>query len=214
MIIFPAIDLKGGKCVRLKRGEMTSAIVFNDSPANQAKIFSDAGFQWLHCVDLDAAFEGRSINTHAMEEIRKLSHVLVGPAHEKTMGLIASVEGLISDVSILKDIIISFNYSTYDEDESEIGLKKVIYRIIQEQMSNILKHAGASEVKIELRKEKNDLILVITDNGKGFDTSAKGKGIGLKNIKNRAELYDGTVQIVCPPGKGCTMKIVFKGNIN
>jgi phosphoribosylformimino-5-aminoimidazole carboxamide ribotide isomerase len=71
MIIFPAIDLKGGKCVRLKRGEMTSAIVFNDSPANQAKIFSDAGFQWLHCVDLDAAFEGRSINTHAMEEIRK-----------------------------------------------------------------------------------------------------------------------------------------------
>jgi PAS domain S-box-containing protein len=149
----------------------------------------------------------------AMEEIRKLSHVLVGPAHEKTMGLIAAVEELISNISIVKEIKINFNYSTYDENESEIGLKIVIYRIIQEQMSNILKHAKASEVKIELKKEENDLILVITDNGKGFDISVKGKGIGLKNIKHRAELYDGTVQIVCPPGKGCKMKIVFKGNI-
>jgi PAS domain S-box-containing protein len=150
----------------------------------------------------------------AMEEIRKLSHVLVGPAHEKTMGLIAAVEELISNISIVKEININFNYSTYDENESEIGLKTVIYRIIQEQMSNILKHAKASEVKIELKKEQNDLILVITDNGQGFDTSVKGKGIGLKNIRNRAELYDGTVKIVCPPGKGCKMKIVFKGNIN
>lgn len=148
----------------------------------------------------------------AMEEIRKLSHVLVGPAHEKTMGLIAAVEELISNISILKQIVISFNCSTYDENESEIGLKIVIYRIIQEQMSNILKHAEASEVKIELKKEENDLILVITDNGKGFDTSTKGKGIGLKNIKNRAELYDGKVKIVCPAGKGCKMTIVFKGN--
>jgi phosphoribosylformimino-5-aminoimidazole carboxamide ribotide isomerase len=71
MIIFPAIDLKGGKCVRLKRGEMTSAIVFNDVPADQARIFSDAGFEWLHCVDLDGAFEGRSINTQAIEAIRQ-----------------------------------------------------------------------------------------------------------------------------------------------
>jgi phosphoribosylformimino-5-aminoimidazole carboxamide ribotide isomerase len=71
MIIFPAIDLKGGKCVRLKRGEMTSAVVFNDDPANQASLFANAGFQWLHCVDLDGAFEGRSVNAHAIDAIRK-----------------------------------------------------------------------------------------------------------------------------------------------
>jgi signal transduction histidine kinase len=147
-----------------------------------------------------------------MEEIRKLSHVLVGPAHEKTMGLIAAVEELISNISISKDIVISFDYSTYDENETEIGLKIVIYRIIQEQTSNILKHAEASEVTIQLKKDWNDLVLVISDNGKGFDTSTKGKGIGLKNIMNRAELYYGTVKIVCPPGKGCKMMIVFKGN--
>jgi len=70
MILFPAIDLKGGRCVRLKRGEMESATVFNEDPAAQAKIFADAGFQWLHCVDLDGAFEGRSVNVDAVKSVR------------------------------------------------------------------------------------------------------------------------------------------------
>jgi phosphoribosylformimino-5-aminoimidazole carboxamide ribotide isomerase len=70
VILFPAIDLKGGRCVRLKRGEMESATVFNNDPAAQAKIFADAGFHWLHCVDLDGAFEGRSVNVEAIRAIR------------------------------------------------------------------------------------------------------------------------------------------------
>ncbi|HUO92038.1 MAG TPA: 1-(5-phosphoribosyl)-5-[(5-phosphoribosylamino)methylideneamino]imidazole-4-carboxamide isomerase [Rhizomicrobium sp.] len=70
MILFPAIDLKGGRCVRLKRGAMDSATVFNDDPAAQARIFADAGFRWLHCVDLDGAFEGRSVNVEAIKSIR------------------------------------------------------------------------------------------------------------------------------------------------
>ena len=70
MILFPAIDLKGGRCVRLKRGAMESATVFNNDPAHQAMIFADAGFHWLHCVDLDGAFEGRSVNADAIRAIR------------------------------------------------------------------------------------------------------------------------------------------------
>jgi phosphoribosylformimino-5-aminoimidazole carboxamide ribotide isomerase len=70
VIIFPAIDLKDGRCVRLKRGEMATATVFNDDPAAQAKSFADAGFQWLHCVDLNGAFEGRSVNAEAVAAIR------------------------------------------------------------------------------------------------------------------------------------------------
>jgi phosphoribosylformimino-5-aminoimidazole carboxamide ribotide isomerase len=70
MILFPAIDLKDGRCVRLKRGEMESATVFNDDPAAQAKAFADAGFCWLHCVDLNGAFEGRSVNAEAVRAIR------------------------------------------------------------------------------------------------------------------------------------------------
>ena len=70
MILFPAIDLKDGRCVRLKRGEMDTATVFNDDPAAQARSFAEAGFRWLHCVDLNGAFEGRSVNAEAVAAIR------------------------------------------------------------------------------------------------------------------------------------------------
>ncbi len=71
MILFPAIDLKDGQAVRLLRGEMESATVFNDDPAAQARSFVDAGFQWLHLVDLNGAFEGRPVNAPAVEAILK-----------------------------------------------------------------------------------------------------------------------------------------------
>jgi phosphoribosylformimino-5-aminoimidazole carboxamide ribotide isomerase len=70
MILFPAIELKDGHCVRLQRGAMESATVFNADPAAQAKAFADAGFQWLHCVDLNGAFDGRSTNADAIKAIR------------------------------------------------------------------------------------------------------------------------------------------------
>ena len=71
VILFPAIDLKDGCCVRLKRGEMASATVFNDDPSAQARAFAEAGFKWLHCVDLNGAFEGRSANEDAVKAIRE-----------------------------------------------------------------------------------------------------------------------------------------------
>jgi phosphoribosylformimino-5-aminoimidazole carboxamide ribotide isomerase len=71
VILFPAIDLKDGQCVRLKHGEMASATVYNSDPAAQAKMFEDQGFEWLHLVDLDGAFEGRSVNGAAVEAIMK-----------------------------------------------------------------------------------------------------------------------------------------------
>lgn len=71
MILFPAIDLKDGQCVRLKLGDMAQATVFNDDPADQAKSFEAQGFEWLHLVDLNGAFEGRPVNNEAVEEILK-----------------------------------------------------------------------------------------------------------------------------------------------
>jgi phosphoribosylformimino-5-aminoimidazole carboxamide ribotide isomerase len=69
MILFPAIDLKDGQCVRLKLGDMTQATVFNDDPAAQAKSFEDQGFEYLHVVDLNGAFAGESVNGAAVEAI-------------------------------------------------------------------------------------------------------------------------------------------------
>ncbi|MDC9822596.1 1-(5-phosphoribosyl)-5-[(5-phosphoribosylamino)methylideneamino]imidazole-4-carboxamide isomerase [Devosia sp. ZB163] len=69
MILFPAIDLKDGQCVRLKLGDMEQATVFNDNPAAQAKSFEDQGFEYLHVVDLNGAFAGRSVNGEAVQAI-------------------------------------------------------------------------------------------------------------------------------------------------
>ena len=71
MILFPAIDLKDGKCVRLKLGDMATATVYNDDPAAQAKAFEDQGFDWLHVVDLNGAFKGESVNSAAVGAILK-----------------------------------------------------------------------------------------------------------------------------------------------
>jgi phosphoribosylformimino-5-aminoimidazole carboxamide ribotide isomerase len=69
MHLFPAIDLKGGQAVRLLRGDMAQATVFNDDPSAQAADFREAGFRWLHLVDLDGAFAGRPVNADAVERI-------------------------------------------------------------------------------------------------------------------------------------------------
>jgi phosphoribosylformimino-5-aminoimidazole carboxamide ribotide isomerase len=70
VILYPAIDLKDGACVRLVRGDMATATVFNDDPTAQARRFADAGFEWLHIVDLNGAFAGRSVNGAAVAAIR------------------------------------------------------------------------------------------------------------------------------------------------
>ena len=71
MILFPAIDLKDGECVRLKLGEMSEATVYNPDPAAQARAFEEQGFEWLHVVDLNGAFAGESRNGEAVEVILK-----------------------------------------------------------------------------------------------------------------------------------------------
>ena len=77
MIVFPAIDLKDGVCVRLLRGDMGRATVFNTDPAAQARDFAKAGFQWLHCVDLNGAVEGRPVNAEAVAAILAAAKVAV-----------------------------------------------------------------------------------------------------------------------------------------
>ena len=71
MILFPAIDLKDGECVRLVHGDMDRATVFNGDPPGQAKIFESQGFEYLHVVDLDGAFAGKPMNAHAVDAILK-----------------------------------------------------------------------------------------------------------------------------------------------
>ena len=75
MILFPAIDLKDGKCVRLRQGEMDRATVFNEDPAAQARSFEEQGFEWLHVVDLNGAFEGQPVNAGAVQSVIDAVHI-------------------------------------------------------------------------------------------------------------------------------------------
>jgi phosphoribosylformimino-5-aminoimidazole carboxamide ribotide isomerase len=77
VILYPAIDLKDGRCVRLKRGNMSEATVFSHDGAAQARSFEEQGFRWLHVVDLDGAFAGRPVNQKVIESILKTVRIPV-----------------------------------------------------------------------------------------------------------------------------------------
>ena len=152
----------------------------------------------------------REFVSTAMDEIRKLSHALVGVTAGNNVGLCDSVNELIETIQLVQKTNITFSCVSYVENAIEPGLKQVIYRIIQEQLNNILKHAAATEVEIIIEKNAGDVILLIKDNGQGFDTLAARTGIGLKNINNRAAVYEGLVDITSSAGNGCMLTVVFK----
>lgn len=147
--------------------------------------------------------------SNAMEDIRKLTKALAAPANDNTMGFIASVNELVNDITILKDINISFENNQFDENQADAPLKLVLYRIIQEQLSNIIKHAHAAQVGIKLSQDERSIHLTISDDGIGFDTSKPRNGIGITNIKNRVAAYDGTVYFKTQPGEGCVLSAIF-----
>jgi len=100
VILYPAIDLKDGQCVRLLHGDMDRATVFNASPADQAKQFADAGFDWLHVVDLNGAIEGRPINADAVGDILRAVSIPVqlGGGVRTLAGVEAWIEAGVSRV--------------------------------------------------------------------------------------------------------------------
>jgi PAS domain S-box-containing protein len=144
----------------------------------------------------------------AIEEIRQLSKSLVSPS-AADLGIIETIDDMIADIRWAQKIEINFNYAGIDELALDYGLKLTIYRIVQEQMNNILKHAEASLINITLKEHGKKLILTIFDNGKGFDPQIRRRGIGLNNIINRADVFNGKVDIQSAPGQGCMVRVVF-----
>jgi PAS domain S-box-containing protein len=144
----------------------------------------------------------------AIEEIRKLSKSLVSPS-AADLGIIETINDMIADIRWAQKIEINFNYAGIDESMLDNGLKLTIYRIVQEQMNNILKHAEASLINITLKEHGKKLILTMFDNGKGFDPQIRRRGIGLNNIVNRADVFNGNVDIQSAPGQGCMVRVVF-----
>lgn len=146
----------------------------------------------------------------AITEIRNLSHSLVTPTLGED-GLKDALKYLVDSVPTVNNIRFDLSVDeTYDSLQVEKNKELMIYRIVQEQLSNIIKYANASDVSISLKQEQESLYLSVSDNGVGFDTEqTAGKGIGLKNIISRIGYYDGDMKIISAPGKGCTLEVLI-----
>ena len=142
-------------------------------------------------------------------EIRKLSRSLILPGL-KGQHLVESMRELVHDTRIASSLDIRFHHVGVDETIITDDQKIAIYRIAQEQLNNILKHAEASAVEIMLEVDDEEILLNITDDGKGFDSNGERHGVGIRNMTSRAELYNGTVEIETAPGIGCSLKVVMK----
>lgn len=145
----------------------------------------------------------------AIREIRNLSHRLA-PAFFDESSLEESMERLINDFSIGEELQIDCVVSE-QVHAIELGhdLQLNLYRILQEQLRNIQKYAQAAKVEICVDLEENDLVMLINDNGVGFDTTKVKKGIGIANMKRRAELFGGSTKISSTPGKGCLVLVTI-----
>lgn len=149
----------------------------------------------------------------AMEEIRKLSKTLITPSI-KDEGLKDAVKTMIEDIMMVHPIKIKFNADNFNESSLNEKYKLNIFRIVQEQINNVLKHAKANTINIDFEEKKDNVIISICDDGIGFDVTKRKKGIGIDNIISRAEVYKGEVIINSEPGKGCSVIINFiKSNL-
>lgn len=140
----------------------------------------------------------------AIHEMRNLSHQMVMPSFsDKNLRdeLDLLVEHYIPALSIKLDA------RKVNEKHIPPQVKEALYRIIQEQLSNIHKHAKASQVQIQLFADTGYVSLMIIDNGVGFDPKLKKKGIGISNIYHRAESFDGKAELISRPGAGCTLAV-------
>lgn len=142
-----------------------------------------------------------------MEEIRKISKQLILPGNLKELGLIHSIQDMMKET--LQHTGINWKVFAKGVNESLLSeeQKLSVYRIIQEQLNNILKHAEASSVAITIGVSNGKVRFRLVDNGKGFDVKQKRNGIGLTNIVNRASLFNGRVNINSRPGEGCSLEV-------
>lgn len=146
----------------------------------------------------------------AIEEIRKLTKGLMTDTI-KDFGLCAAIEHIASETMAAYSVKIHCKLKTSLERSMSDKFKMNAFRIVQEQLTNILRHASASDIHITTTEANGKFTLSIADNGIGFDNKKKSgtMGIGISNITSRAEYYRGKVRFITEPGNGCRLVITF-----
>jgi PAS domain S-box-containing protein len=150
----------------------------------------------------------------AIEEIRKLTKGLVTDTI-KDFGLCSAIEHMVRDTMEVSAVKIHCALRPALERSMSDKFKMSAFRIVQEQLTNIIKHARASDIHIIMSGIKGKFTLTIADNGIGFDNAKKSghRGIGMSNIISRAEFYGGSARFITKPGEGCKLVISFPAAI-
>jgi two-component system, NarL family, sensor histidine kinase UhpB len=141
-----------------------------------------------------------------IREIRNLSHRLVLPRFAES-SLVAEIKKTIDNILQQQPVFLDAN--GLNESMLPDNIKETIYRIIQEQLTNIIRHAKACNAAIKLYNSATTVFLSIEDNGIGFNTAQSRNGVGITNILNRVETFNGSVHILSSPGKGCRLEIII-----
>lgn len=143
-----------------------------------------------------------------INEIRSLSKRLSAPTLGK-ISLEESVKDLIESINATSKVKITHHISGLENQMLKQEVHLGVYRILQEQLNNVLKHAEASEVFVNIEHKEDRLRLLVVDNGKGFAVQSRKAGIGLVNMQTRAESLNGTFELESQPGRGCQVKVVL-----
>jgi len=152
----------------------------------------------------DIINESMRLIDSAIEEIRTLSKGKVTPM--KGVNLRELLQTLVDGINNTGQFHIDFIYEDQQRSIND-DLKLNIYRIIQEQLNNIIKHAEAKNVKLLVKADEKNMHVQVTDDGVGFDVGKKKNGIGLANMINRVESFNGTISIESAPGKGTRLDV-------
>jgi len=135
-----------------------------------------------------------------------LSKSLVPPSLGD-IGIKEAITEMIKNLNISQKIDIRLRTSGITKSGIPGNMQLMVFRIVQEQVSNVIKHSKATEAEIKLSVIKNELVVTVSDNGVGFEPKKRMKGIGIMNITSRAEVHNGKVEIISSPGNGCTLRI-------
>jgi two-component system, NarL family, sensor histidine kinase UhpB len=144
----------------------------------------------------------------ALNDIRQLSATIKPPGFSN-LSMEQALEELFDNVRRVKTYQVKMDFSNFQEERLLEEHKLLMYRVVQEQLSNIIKYAQASTITVVAQTIEGDAYISIEDNGKGFDLRSIKGGIGLKNIQSRLEVFSGCLEIDAAPGKGCRIKARF-----
>jgi signal transduction histidine kinase len=157
-------------------------------------------------VEKQLLASGYDLVEKAIEEIKKLSAALVKTSVEED-DMMAAIESLLGNVMDANAINVHKKIEIPDESLIESKVKVAIFRILQEQLANVIKHSEAKNLFITIEFIENDLNITIKDDGKGFLLSEKKQGMGFQNMKSRVAVMDGVINIHSQPGDGCSIQV-------